>query len=481
MSLATLFRFAALAFVIAGTACDSPAPARPNFLLVSIDTLRADHLGVYGYERDTSPNLDQFASGAIRFERAIAPAPWTLPSHVAMLSGLHPHDVGIDDIDSSIPEHVPMLAQALNANGYQTAAFVDSAPGGLLGAERGFARGFDRYDHAPHTDAPGPKYDVSGTVDAGLAWLRGRDPARPFFLFLHTKSVHTAPVEPDPSPGESNAPYISPEPFGSRYLPEAEARFPWHDGNKSGGVRYLRLMNQYLAEGQIDPAQFSAEQLRELVDLYDGGIRYVDDHFGRLIAALEKLGVEEDTVVIVTADHGEAFLEHYYFLHKEVFDTQIWVPLLIRDPRLGKPSAESVSVSLMDIVPTVLSRAGLPLDPHARGRELLNGGGGEVPARQLFSYSKIRREPIYEAYALEDDRHRLIYHKHKSWEQFRADLFDRETDPEEKSPVHDKADLKSAMLAQLVDRMRGTESGSGGRIELDQQSIESLRALGYVD
>lgn len=315
-----VFGGAVIAALLA-TACDSTTQDRPNFLLVSIDTLRADHLGAYGYERDTSPNLDRFAERAFRFERAVAPAPWTLPSHVAMLSGQHPHDIGIDDIDSSIPERVPMIAEALRASGYQTAAFVDSATGGLLGAERGFDRGFDRYDHAPHPSessakTPGPKYDVARTVDAGLDWLRGRDHERPFFLFLHTKSVHTAPVEPDRSRVDNDAPYKSPEPFGSRYLPDGQTRFDWHEGEQPGGVRYLRELNQRLAAGKIEPGHFPAERLVELESLYDGGIRYVDAQFGRLIAGLRDLDLAQNTVVIVTADHGEAFLEHYFFLHK---------------------------------------------------------------------------------------------------------------------------------------------------------------------
>jgi arylsulfatase A-like enzyme len=472
---------------ILATACDSTAPERPNFLLVSIDTLRADHLGAYGYERDTSPNLDRFARRGLRFERALAPAPWTLPSHVAMLSGQHPHDVGIDDIDSSIPERVPMMAQALSAGGYQTAAFVDSASGGLLGGERGFNRGFDRYDHAPHARTPGsksegPKYDASRTVDAGLAWLRERDHSRPFFLFLHTKSVHTAPVDLERTSDESDAPYRSPEPFGSRYLPEGRTQFAWHEGERPGGVRYLREMNQHLASGEIKPEHFPAERLAELVALYDGGIRYVDEQFGRLLATLGELGLSENTVVIVTADHGEAFLEHYFFLHKEIFASQVWVPLLVLDPAVEQPSVESRSVSLMDIVPTILSRAGLSVSPQAAGRNLLSADSGiTTPARPLFSYSRIRREPLYEAYSLEVGRHRLIYHKHRTWEQFRADLFDRKTDPDEQSPLTDESDLKNAMLGQLIERMKTTTSGTGQRIEIDQQSLESLRALGYVD
>jgi arylsulfatase A-like enzyme len=186
-------------------------------------------------------------------------------------------------------------------------------------------------------------------------------------------------------------------------------------------------------------------------------------------------------VVIVTADHGEAFLEHYFFLHKEVFSSQIWVPLLLLDPAVEHSSVESRSVSLLDIVPTILTRAGLSVPLQSAGRNLVLPDPGDSPARPLFSYSKIKREPLYEAYSLEIGRHRLIYHKHRGWEQFRVDLFDRQADPAEQSPLAGEVDIKREMLERLIKRMRSGEPGIGQRIELDPQSIESLRALGYVD
>jgi arylsulfatase A-like enzyme len=326
----------------------------------------------------------------------------------------------------------------------------------------------------------GAKYDVALTVDAGLEWLRERDPDRPFFLFLHTKSVHTAPAGKYPKT-ESDAPYRSPEAFESRYLPEGRLRFPWRDGEKTKGVRYLRKLNKRLASGEIEVDSIGKEKLAELIALYDGGIRYVDEQFGRLDAALRELDLSDDTVVIVTADHGEAFLEHYFFLHKEVFSTQTWIPLMILDPGVAQSSVESAPATLMDVAATILARAGLPLPERGQGRSLIRDRESDPPVRQLFLYAKINREQLYEAYALDDGRHRLIYHKHRSWAQFRVDLFDRQADPKEIYPINGEVELKRTMMARLMDRIRMGESDAGPRIDLDPQTLESLRALGYVD
>jgi arylsulfatase len=475
----TRFGLIALAIGIACLACEETTH-RPSFILISIDTLRADHLGSYGYERDTSPHLDQFASRAIRFERAIAPAPWTLPSHLAMLTGSHPYDVGIVDINSSLPATLPTLASLLERAGYQTAAFVDSAPRGMIGAERGFDRGFDRYQHAPHAETTGPKYDVALTVDAGIDWLRERNSDEPFFLFLHTKSVHSAPAR-DYAHGRTDAPYVAPPPFGSQFLPKGSTQFLWHESREQSGAKYLRHLNKQLARGEMSPSDFSEKKRAELIALYDGGIRYVDDHFGRLMRALQELGLSSDTVIIVAADHGEAFLEHYYLLHREVFDTQISVPLMVFDPADPLPSVRKELASLLDIAPTILARAGISPGTALLGRNLLEVRDGTIRPRKLFSYSKLTQDPIYEGYALEDGRYRLIYHKHLDWDQFRVELFDRLNDPDERSPLEGKDDLKQVLLAQLFERMSATQAHSRSEIELDQKTLENLRALGYVD
>ncbi len=451
----------------------------PNILLISIDTLRADHLGSYGYARDTSPNLDRLAARSIRYTNAYAPAPWTLPSHVAMLSGRHPFDAGIVGADSSIPSSVPMLAESLRGAGFQTAAFVDSRPGGFLGGERGFSRGFDRYEHVAATDPQVYNFDVAATVAKGLDFLGTRSEDRPFFLFVHTKAVHASP-SPTVVADERAVPYNSPEPFGSRYLPGPASRFAWHEPGGAAGVRYLREVNVKIGDGVLARSHFSTDQVEELKALYDGGIRYTDHHLGRLLDGLALLGVEDDTVIIVTSDHGEAFLEHYFFFHKELFNPLLRVPLIVHDPRTGESGAVSDRVSLLDIVPTVLELAGAPELEGAAGLSLPGKHGNLPRERTFFSYFDFRQDYHYQAFAMDDGSHRFILHKLRSWPEFREEVFDLRADPGEKSPI-DSPLVRKKLRAALLGKLERRGAQGEDRIELDAATIEHLRSLGYLD
>jgi arylsulfatase A-like enzyme len=442
----------------------------PHLLLLSIDTLRADHLGCYGYERATSPELDRFAARSVRYENASAPTPWTLPSHVAMLSGRHPYEVGIVDYRSSIPEDVPLLAESLRGAGYRTAAFVDSAPGGLLGAEHGFLRGFERYQHAPHAGPAHYRYDMAVTVDAALGWLEQRDPEAPFFLFLHTKSVHTTPGE-RAVVAASDAPYDKPQAYRTRFLPGGTQRFAWGEGARRG-VHHLRALNERIADGRFDRGAFSESQRRELIGLYDAGIYYTDEHFGRLLAGLARLGLDRDTLVVVTADHGEAFGEHRFFLHKELYAPLLRVPLIVHDPRDPGGRVVSRPVALADVAPTLLERTGLPALPGASGRPLPRRDAETAPDRSFFHYFHFEPDHFYEAYALRDGDFKLVHHKLRGEPGFRSELYDTRRDPGELQRT-------AALLARLQARL---ETGARApTLELGADAIESLRALGYLE
>ncbi|UCE87185.1 MAG: sulfatase-like hydrolase/transferase, partial [Deltaproteobacteria bacterium] len=262
--LALLLLAVAAPFAIRGRGAAPPAPreapAHPNVLLFSIDTLRADHLGCYGYARDTSPNLDALADRSLRFTEAFAPAPYTLPSHVAMLTGIHPHALGIENRRSAIPAETRLLAELLSEAGYRSAAFVDSMPRGFVGGSRGFARGFDEYTHMPERAKRGYRYDMAATADAAARWLAGRADDRPFFLFLHTKSVHTLPSRAG-GKNPMHFPYDKPEPYRSRFLSDAAAGLSWSEPKLGSGVDYLRALNERLASGEISPADIPRERV----------------------------------------------------------------------------------------------------------------------------------------------------------------------------------------------------------------------------
>lgn len=346
-------------------AVTAEAPRRPHVLLISIDTLRADHLGSYGHDRPTSPHLDQLAAEGVRYERAMAPTPWTLPSHGAMLTGVDPYLLGLTAQWRYLPPQVPTLAERLQATGYRTAAFVDSRPRGFVGGRRGFARGFERFDHAPHGDVDVPRYDMARTVDAALAWLDGEAPEEtpgemskePWFLFLHTRSVHAIPND-EPCRDARCSPYFAPPPFGQRFVPETLSPQTWDNGEGRRGQDYLWWINERIEEGASAEEVLTPQRLDELMALYDGGIAYTDHHLGRLMAGLESRGLRDDTLVIVTSDHGEAFFEHRLLMHQEVYDSSLRVPLVLRWPAaFDLPPGQVIErpVTLEDIAPTVLA------------------------------------------------------------------------------------------------------------------------------
>ena len=469
----------AVAAILQG--CHAEA-ARPNFLLISIDTLRADHLGSYGYHRDTSPNLDRFADKSVRYRNAYAPAPWTLPSHVAMLTGTHPFDAGISDYRSSIPPDVPSLAEELSRSGYESVAFVDAPPGGLLGSERGFARGFSIYRHAPHASTSPYEYDVATTVDAALDWLRQRDSKAPFFLFFHTKSVHTTPTS-STLLARTDAPYDLPEPFGSRFLEDSTLRFSWTEAPDKTGATYLQHLNERIANGDLDPSTVPPEQRTELIDLYDGGIAYVDHHFQRLMDGLAQLGLNEHTIIVITADHGEAFLDHHFFLHKEPMEALLHIPLIVHDPREKVAAIFDQRASLTAVAPSLISLAGLPVPENMSGRVLphLSAPDAVSPTDESqFSYFRFDHDYFYEGYALTKGPWRLLYHKLAYWLEFRTELYDHRSDPNEENPIQDDPTRTKEMLAEMLRRMNREGISAAPTIDLDDETIEHLRSLGYL-
>lgn len=322
-----------LAVLALSTACDGKDERgqSANLLLISIDTLRADRLGCYGYARATSPALDRFADEhAVRFARVVAESPWTLPSHVTLLSGLHPLHHGV-----RLPEHVPaqeieFLAQTLRERAYYTFGVTG---GGWISADFGFDRGFDSF-HASEAD-------FAKTVRKATEYIRYRSGKSPWFGFLHTFDVH--------------CPYDPQEPYFSMFA--SEGAEPIEVADRCGDTHFNAL-------------ELSAGQASYLSDRYDESIRAVDDSMGELLRFLEESGALEHTVVVITSDHGEEFQEHgrighEHSLHREVLE----VPLLVAAPGI-RPRVVTELVGLADVAPTVLELLGVGARP-CDGRSLV--------------------------------------------------------------------------------------------------------------
>ncbi|HEX6881796.1 MAG TPA: sulfatase [Planctomycetota bacterium] len=319
-------------------------------LIVSIDTLRADRLGCQGYARDTTPALDRLArERAVRFANAVAEAPWTLPSHVTLLSGLHPLTHGVRRPEEAPGDEVALLAELLGESHYSFAL----TDGGWISEAWGFARGFDSF-HAQDRD-------VERAVEAVLEYVRHRAGKGPWLGFLHTYDVH--------------CPYDPPEPYRGRYAsPEAE---PIEVEGRCGNPDF-------------NAAGVTPGQARFLADRYDEDVRRVDDALGKLFAALDALDLWDETVVIVTSDHGEEFLEHGQIGHERTLSREVLaVPLLVAAPGIA-PRVVSEVVGLADVVPTVLELVGRAPAPRLDGRSLVPLlRGAPDPGRAPFVVSEL--------------------------------------------------------------------------------------------
>ncbi|MBM4392655.1 MAG: sulfatase [Deltaproteobacteria bacterium] len=300
-------------------------PSQPDLVLVSIDSLRADHLGSYGNPRDVSPFLDQLAASGLRFENALASSPWTLPSHVTMLSGRGPLEHNVIEDDRRIPGDLPLVAERLRDAGYATGGFVSTI---YVSSDYGFDRGFDTFVDYDLTKTGNLQRQVRAEklVDDALAWLSAQ-PGKPAFLFVHLYDVHY--------------PYLPPEPWGARY-------------DKPGTKKSTRYKNY--AYYKTHP--LTDKQLEHQRAQYDECIRYVDDQLARLHAALERAGRKNTWVV--TADHGEEFGErgswgHAHTLHPEVMR----VPLIVSDQ---PPAVRQERAGVIDVAPTLMALAGLSMD-----------------------------------------------------------------------------------------------------------------------
>jgi arylsulfatase A-like enzyme len=309
-----------------------------NIVLLAVDTLRTDHLSAYGYRRDTSPRLLELAARGVRFDRCFAQNNATHPSFTTLMTGLHPLNHGVVGHlgKRQLDERIPVLAEVLREHGYLTGA-VDN-----MG--RWFTRGFDDYRTYPF-DQRETAAMRSGEQANALAfdYLRRVGRAeRPFFLFVHYWDPHT--------------PYLPPAPFDllfAREMPEGPER---DRGAALAPAFAFQPLARYLRRWMGDAPSLDAVAAR-----YDGEIAYVDHCIGRLLAELEALGLGDDTLIVLTGDHGESLGEHgIYYDHHGLYDPQLRVPLILSHPtRLPDGAVVDAVVRHMDVAPTILDLAGL--------------------------------------------------------------------------------------------------------------------------
>jgi arylsulfatase A-like enzyme/Flp pilus assembly protein TadD len=424
--------------------CRSSKPQRPNILLITVDTLRADRVGCYGYTGGTTPNVDALAKEGVVFERAVAQVPLTWPSHASILTGTYPFHNRVQDFTGQpLSEQFRTLAESLKANGYATGAVVSSF---VLDRSWGLARGFDDYDDAfsgqdfLQKDLALVERRADQSVDHALGWLESHtsqsaqagkpaEASQPFFLWLHLYDPHS--------------PYDPPEPYRSRF-----ERKP-----------------------------------------YEGEIAYADSQLGRLVEWLRGApgNLYDRTMIVVLSDHGESLGEHGEKEHGFfVYDSTVRVPLIIKPARHSEiaPQRVAPAVETIQLAPTVLELAGVAdaIEKQFQAATLVPLMTGKSTSAARAAYS----ETMYPASSfgwsplrgVENARYHYI-------EAPKAELYDLDSDPQEKANVTEKnanvAARMAAELNQLLAKYPPPAQGAGGNGSgANPEVLEKLRSLGYV-
>lgn len=443
----------------------------PNVLLISVDMLRPDHLGSYGYDRATSPNIDRLARDGALFENAVSSAPWTLPAHAALMTGLVDSVHGCLDTNRRLVEDRTTLAERLKSVGYATVGFFS---GPYLHPVFGLSQGFDRYiDCTSYPQLNRKTLRRTGTVEGPAIWdASARDvtsprvtkavrdwfeenpQAKPFFMFVHLWDVHYD--------------FIPPKPYALKFDPN-------YDGSISGEHF---LFNQWIN------ARMPQRDLDHLIALYDAEIAWTDLHIGMILDALETRGLLDSTVIALVADHGTEFFEHGEKGHrKSLFDEAIHIPFIMRFPRrIPAERRLATQVRIIDVAPTIMELVGLQPPRDIMGQSLAGLFSGGRLARDNLAVSELysagRR---MRSFRRRD--HKVIVDQltGRTW------VYDLAHDPAERTPIADgnaslvKTAMRDVALGeQWLATFGGAASVAQGTSRMPPEVLEKLRTLGYV-
>jgi arylsulfatase A-like enzyme len=433
--------------VLAGT---TTAAELPPMILISIDCLRADHVGAYGYEKPTTPNLDALARDGLLFEKVATVSSWTLPTHMSLLTGLMPTEHGLNRVSKRNPS-VPYLPEILAREGYETLGVVS---GLYLSPAYGYNEGFHVYRAL--IDEP------AEVLVAAARELLLAEPRRPRFLFLHFFDAHWPYL---PRKG-----YL--ERFGGR---PAEVTTP-----------LKRVINE------TPPAR--PDEVTALERLYDAEVAYVDEKIGEFFAALKRAGLYDQALIVVTADHGEAFYEHELWQHSGVIYNEVTrVPLIVKEPHAPLRKRVTELVSQLNVFPTFLEQLGLPSPYVQAGLSSLARGRAAFPQRTLteITWEPTPKRGAFVKVAVSEARYKYAatFAGEKDDQDFvsrltREELYDLSLDPGETTNLLPGAEGSVASLRgearKFLERVRRHRRKQGEPVVLDEQTRERLRSLGYV-
>jgi arylsulfatase A-like enzyme len=421
-----------------------------NVVLISVDTLRADHMGIYGYHRSTTPFIDSFFADGVIFERCISQAPWTLPAHVSIFTGEYSSTHGaLDKHECNLLDPATeTFADVLHQAGYTTAAFTG---GGFVSQEYGYHT-FDVFDDSGKRNAR--------NFAAMRRWITTKA-TEPFFLFWHEYWPHcpyTPPPEHDifADPEYAGPIDVEPEPGGSHMA-------------KRCGIYYQKML-----------PKLGPEDIQHIIDKYDGCIRQSDALVKRLIDTLGSEGLLDRTLVVFTSDHGESFADREHesrIGHHGMYEEVLRVPLLLWGPSLPMETPATVSklVESIDIGPTILGQVGLSFSSEVAGTDLFAGAAGPTAYAEQFNFAN--RDEL----SVQTARQKVIHRTHRSdsteeWEYYQLDQ-----DPGEQRPLStEQRDAQLLALANAVHELLPEEIRCGAAADIEDAKREELEALGYV-
>ncbi len=418
---------------------------KPNLIFISVDTLRQDHLGIYGYHRNTSPNIDRLLSRGVWFTNAHCNVPLTNPSFCSMMTSRYPHEIGATRNGIPMVRDALTLAEILKENGYTTVAFLSNWP--LKAHLSNLDQGFDIYDDNFSKKRWlffNDERDARGVTEQATNWLKNQL-KEPFFLWAHYSEPH--------------APYLSHK-----------------------GFRFS------------DPNLPDTEEQRR-IDAYDSEIAYADHYIGELVNCLSQLGLLENSLVFFVADHGESLGEHSYVGHgRYLYEPSMRIPFGLSGPGIPRGVRIDAQVELLDLAPTFLAYAGIPIPPQMRGRNLLPYIRGEKPWQEPYlvyfetypgavrgeGMEKLAslKKPIWVGLKVENLK--VLYSVPNSrWEMYQI-----QQDPKE---LHNLADPTNSVFIQFSEKVLGWWRGwkdtavVGSTTALTEEDKKKLEALGYLN
>ncbi len=457
-----------------------PTPDTPNVLLITIDTLRADHLGCYGNASINTPVIDALAAGGARYSNATSQVPLTLPSHTSILTSTYPPVHGVrDNARYRFSNSIPTLSEIMQESGYLTSAFVSAF---VLDSRFGLDRGFDLYNDKVQNQAlfyffsASPPFALAGglkllglmppykperkanaTTDAAIKWIEENQGER-FFLWVHYFDPH-GPLNP-------------PVPYDTMYLSPSTDR-----------EEFRRNQDRYISiQGRSDTKGLTPDDLEGIRALYKGEVTFTDHELGLLLERLNALGLSDRTLVVLTSDHGQSLSEHGYMGHSmELYQEIMHVPLIISWPGTIPSSVVNDPVQSIDIMPTILGLLKIEIPSSCRGRDLLeppSAGNRLEHDRWAYLETFHPHSARQKLMGLVSGRYKYI----RTLEGDREEYYDIVNDPRESDNLAGRepgrTEASRMLLQQMLEEME--KYAASEEIPLDSQTVEAMKALGYI-